>query len=63
MLIGYYIILVFWIYGLVMRRNVYFVVWELVFAEIFKEICIPRAVKMDVGVVGVFGLGTLVGKA
>jgi hypothetical protein len=38
MLVRHYIVLIFWINGLVMGRHVDFVVRELVFAEIFEEV-------------------------
>jgi hypothetical protein len=61
MLIRNYIILVFWIDRLVVRRNVDLVIWELVFAEIFEEVGVKQVVEVYVSVVGVFGLGMLAG--
>jgi hypothetical protein len=55
-LVWYYIILVFWVDRLVVCRDVDFVVGELVFAEIFEEVCVAGASEVDVGVGGVFGL-------
>ena len=56
MLVWYYIILIFWVDRLVVWRDVDFVVGELVFAEVFEEVCVAGAREVDVGVGGVFGL-------
>ena len=50
-LVWHYIVLVFWVDRLVMRGNIDFVVGQLVFAEIFEEVRVPRAVEVHVGVV------------
>jgi hypothetical protein len=49
-LIGYYIILIFGIDGLVVRWYVDFVVGELVFAEVFEEVRVAGSVEVNVGV-------------
>jgi len=54
MLVGNYIIFIFWIDRLVVRRHIDFVVGELVFAEVFEEVGVAGAVEVDVGVGGVF---------
>jgi hypothetical protein len=55
-LIRDYIVLIFRIQRLVVGWHVDFIVGELVFAEVFEEVCIAATREMDVGVVGVFGL-------
>jgi hypothetical protein len=56
MLIRHYIVLVFRIERLVVRRDVDLVIWQLVFAEVLEEVCVPGSVEVHVSVVGVFGL-------
>jgi len=56
MLVWNHIILIFWIDGLILGGNVDLIIWELVSAEIIKEICISRTVEVDVGAVRVFRL-------
>lgn len=51
MLIWHYVVLVFWVGGLVVGWDVDLVVRQLVFAEVFKEICIARAVEVHIGVI------------
>jgi hypothetical protein len=46
----HYIILVLRIDRLIVRRYVNLIVWQLVFAEVFKEICVSWAVEVDVGI-------------
>jgi hypothetical protein len=60
MLIGYYIVLIFRIQRLVMRRDVDLVIWQLVFAEVFKEVCVSRPIEVHVSMVRVFRLVLLV---
>lgn len=57
MLIRYYIIFVLGIDWLIMRRNVNFIVWKFVFAEVFEEVRVSCSREVDVGVGRVFGLG------
>lgn len=57
MLVRDYIVLVLGVNGLVVRRHIDLIIGELVPAEVLKEIGISRAVEVDVGVVGIFGLG------
>jgi hypothetical protein len=56
MLIGHYIVLIFRIDGLVVRRNVDLIIGELVFAKVFEEVGVPGSVEVNVGIGGVFGL-------
>lgn len=56
MLIGHYIVLIFRVDGLIVRRNVDLIIGELVFAEVFEEVRVPRSVEVNVGIGGVFGL-------
>jgi hypothetical protein len=56
MLIWHYIVLIFRVEGLIVGWNVNFVVWKLIFAEVFEEICVSWAVEVYVGMVGIFGL-------
>jgi hypothetical protein len=56
MLVRHYIVFIFWIDRLVVRRDVDLVVWELVFAEVFEEVRVTGPVEVDVGVGGVFRL-------
>lgn len=56
MLVWHYIVLVFGVDGLIVGWDVDFVVWELVFAEVFEEVGVAGTVEVDVGVGGVFGL-------
>jgi hypothetical protein len=56
MLIGHYIVLIFRIDGLVVRRNVDLIIGELVFAEVFEEVRVPGSVEVNVGIGRVFGL-------
>jgi hypothetical protein len=56
MLIWYYIVLIFRVDGLVVRRNVDLIIRELVFAEVFEEVRVPGSVEVNVGIGGVFGL-------
>ncbi len=60
MLIWHYIVLIFRIQWLVVRRDVDVVIRQLVFAEIFKEVCVSRPVKMHVSMVRIFRLVPLV---
>jgi len=53
MLIRNYIILIFWVQRLVLRRYVDFIIWELVFAEVFEKICMAGSGEVDVGVGGI----------
>jgi hypothetical protein len=46
----HYIILVFGIDRLIVRRYVNLIVGQLVFTEVFKEICVSWTVEMDVGI-------------
>jgi hypothetical protein len=55
-LIRDYIVFVFRVDRLVMGRDVDFIVWKFVFAKVLEQVCISRAIEMDVGVVGVFRL-------
>jgi len=48
MLVGHYIIFVFWIDGLVVRRHVDLVVGKLVFAEVLEEVGVSGTVEVDV---------------
>ena len=56
MLIRDYVVLIFGVDGLVMRWNVDLVIWELVLAEIFEQVCVSRAIEVDIGMVRVFRL-------
>ncbi len=56
MLIWYHVVLIFGIQGLIVRRDVDIVIWELVFAEVFEEVGVSGAVEVDICVAGVFGL-------
>ncbi|KAE8450903.1 hypothetical protein EG329_005343 [Mollisiaceae sp. DMI_Dod_QoI] len=47
MLIWHYIVFVFWVDGLVVRRDVDLVIRQLVFAEVFKEVGVSGAVEVD----------------
>jgi hypothetical protein len=49
-LIGYHIVLVFGIDGLVVRWHVDLVIGELVFAEVFEEVRVAGSVEVNVGV-------------
>jgi hypothetical protein len=51
MLIRHDIILVFGVEWLIVRRDVDLVVRKLIFAEVFEEVGISRAIKVYVGVV------------
>jgi hypothetical protein len=44
------VILVLRVNWLIMRRYVNLIVWQLVFAEVFKEICVSWAVEVNVGI-------------
>ena len=55
-LVWHDIVLVFWIYGLVVRRDVDFVTFELGGTKVFKEVGVPGAGEVDVGVLHVFRL-------
>lgn len=57
MLVGHYIIFVLGIDGLVVRRHVDFVVWELVFAEVLEEVGVSGTVEVYVRIARVFRLG------
>ena len=50
MLVRDYIVFVFGVDGLVVWRHVYFVVGELIFAEVFEEVRVAGSVEVDVGV-------------
>jgi hypothetical protein len=56
MLVWHYIVLIFRIQWLVVRRDVDLIIRELVFAEVFKKVCVSRPVEVHVSVVRVFGL-------
>lgn len=56
MLVWYYIVLVFGVQWLVVRRDVDLIVGEFVFTEVFEEICVSRPVEVHVSEVRVFGL-------
>jgi hypothetical protein len=49
-LIRNYIIFIFWVDGLVMRRNVDLIVGQLVFTEVLEEVGVSCAIEVDVGV-------------
>jgi hypothetical protein len=53
-LIRNYIVFIFWVDRLVVRRHVNVVVGQLVLAEVFEEISVPGPVEVDVGVGGIF---------
>lgn len=64
MLVRHYVVFVFGIERLVLRRHVDLVVGQFVLAEVFEEIGVAGAREVDVGVGGVFGhfkLGCVVG--
>jgi hypothetical protein len=54
MLVRHYIVFIFRIDRLVVRRDVDLVVWELVFAKVFEEVRIAGPVEVNVRVGGVF---------
>jgi hypothetical protein len=56
MLVRDYVVFVFGVERLVVRWDIDLVIWELVLAEVFEEVCVPETVEVHVGVVGVFGL-------
>ena len=55
-LVGYNIVFIFRVQRLVLGRHKNLVIWQLVLAEVLKEVCIPRTVEVYIRVVGVFGL-------
>ncbi len=59
-LIGHYIILVFWVDGLVVRWHVDVVVGQLAAAEILEQVCVAGAMVVQVRVAAVFILRVLV---
>ena len=56
MLIRHYIVLIFWVQGLIVRRHVDLVIGKCVAAEVFEEIGMPGGCEVNVGVIGVFRL-------
>jgi hypothetical protein len=56
-LIRYHVILVFWVDGPVLRRDVNLVVGELVLAEVLEEIRVAGAMHVHIVEARVFGLG------
>lgn len=60
MLIWHYVILIFGIQWLIMRRDIDLVIRQLVFAEVLEEISVPRPVEVHVIMVRVLGLVSLV---
>lgn len=56
MLVGDYIIFVFWVYGLVVQGHEDLVGFELGGAKVFKEVGVAGTREVDVGVLHVFGL-------
>lgn len=51
MLIWHYVVFIFWIDRLVMGWHINLVIWQLVFAEVFQEICIARTVEVNIGII------------
>jgi hypothetical protein len=60
MLVRHYVVLIFGIQWLIVRRDVDLVIGQLVFAEVLEEISVPRPVEMHVSVVRVLGLFSMV---
>jgi hypothetical protein len=50
-LIGNYIILILWVYGLVVRWDIDIVIGQFVFAEVLEEISYTGQGEVDVGVI------------
>jgi hypothetical protein len=60
MLVWHYVVFIFGIQWLIVRRDVDVVIRQLVFAEVLEEIGVPGPVEVHVSAVGVLGLGLLV---